>query len=203
MDSGQAPTSTQSAPGAPEWGQPSFRHDDSWAGPQDVWIPSDDERRDGLPVGLRRATFQRRGVAYALDSALLMFVFWMFLLITSAGGFSEKSAIAAGLLGGGFQIVYFVAGWVNWRASPAQLLLGIQIGEAKSGASLGWGDAFVRWGILQGPFALVSILPFSVRLLGFACAAAWMTALVWVTRNDPEGRGPHDRAVSCLVVHQM
>jgi hypothetical protein len=51
--------------------------------------------------------------------------------------------------------------------------------------------------------ALVSILPFAIRLIGFAGAAAWMVALAYATWNDPERRGPHDRVVNCLVAHQI
>jgi hypothetical protein len=135
-----------------------------------------------------------------MDSAVLFGLFSTFYALLGAGSqMAEKPAMIAGLLGGACQIVYFVGGWVVWRGTPGQRLLGIQIGHETTGRALGWGDAFVRWAVLQGPFALSTIMPFAIRWLVTIAAAAWAIALAHSTMNAADGRGPQDRIVHCLV----
>ena len=74
-----------------------------------------------------------------------------------------------------------------------------QIGNVQTGSALGWGDAFVRWCILQGPFALVTVVPvvlWSTLLFG---AAGWSAFLMYDAYNKSDHRALHDRVVHSLV----
>jgi hypothetical protein len=60
-------------------------------------------------------------------------------------------------------------------------------------------DAVVRWAILQGPFALVTIVPNAASMPVQVVATVWAAFLLSATRNAPDGRGPHDRFLNCQV----
>jgi hypothetical protein len=169
----------------------------------EIWQTSWDEPTGVRLASARRASFGRRSAAYVLDSVLLWGFYLTMLSLTGAvvtpQTVNEKAAIVAGLLAGAFQILYFVGSWVLWRGSPGQRVLGLEVARATDGQTLGWGDAFVRWGILQGPSALASILPLGIMWLGGISALAWQCGLGFSTLNAPDERGPHDRAVNSRV----
>ncbi len=167
--------------------------------------------RYSLPAGLQIASVGRRAGAYLIDS-VIVFVVWT-VIFTAVGmlgyetTFPEaatsvpRGVLVAGVLGGIAQIVYFVPSWALRRSTPAQRLLRLQVASARSGKRLAWSDAFIRWGILQGPFALYSALPAPFNYFAFLFAVVWMPVLYVSTTNDQDRRGIHDRAVDSLVVH--
>jgi uncharacterized RDD family membrane protein YckC len=204
-DSGQpgsGPPSSERPPSEPApWNPPGLPGEAPTSWGDGVWQTSEDEAAE-RPT-MRRASFGRRAAAYVLDMAALVWLYLTLLSLTGAGQGEvtpEKPAIVAGLLWGAFQIAYFVGGWAMWRGSLGQRILGLEVASEISNRTLGWGDAFVRWAILQGPLVLSTILPFSIRLLGTSCAIAWLVAVAYSTRIAPDGRGPHDRAAHCEVV---
>lgn len=160
-----------------------------------------------LPVGLRVPTIPRRLGAYAIDCGIVysFYSVWLGVFgygthqIAGTSAVDEKQAILAGVIAGVGQLIYFVACWRLFRGTIGQRVLGLQIGHVQTGSALGWGDAFVRWCILQGPFALVTVVPvvlWSTLLFG---AAGWSAFLMYDAYNKSDHRALHDRVVHSLV----
>jgi hypothetical protein len=80
--------------------------------------------------------------------------------------------------------------------------MGMEVTEAATGKALGWMDSVVRWAVLQGPFALVTIVPQVARGAVLVVAAVWVWFLLYTTRNDPDLRGLHDRFTNSRVTQE-
>ena len=154
----------------------------------------------------------RRTAAYLMDSVVIFTVFSLIeaiLLITVLKSASpadsspiildERTSILIGLLGGVLQIVYFVPGWAVWRGTICQRLLHLEVADATTGKALGWMDAFLRWTIVQGPIALVTIVPQAARTPVLFMATLWMFYLQYSTQNNRQWQGLHDRFVNSRV----
>ena len=170
------------------------------AGPGWPWTAS-----DARPT-LQAATVGRRMAAYLFDSVLIYVILAVTASIAeaaflpgSASGVDERTRILFGLLGGLEQLVYFTAGWAIWRGTLAQRILRIQVSEATTGKALPWLDALVRWAVLQGPFALVTIVPDAIVSPVAVGAGVWAAYLWYTTSTDPGRRGLHDRFVNSRV----
>jgi uncharacterized RDD family membrane protein YckC len=175
-----------------------------------LWPRSADETDD--PAKLRGATISRRVTAYLIDSVAVYTIFGLIqsvLVMTvlrsvvpadsSPAAFDERTSILVGLLGGLLQIAYFVPAWAIQRATLGQRLAHIQVADATTGKSLGWMDAFLRWTVMQGPFALVTIVPqVAIGPLVFV-ATMWTFFLFYSTQNSSDWRGLHDRFVNSRV----
>lgn len=155
---------------------------------------------------LRIATVNRRLAAYLFDCVLVYGVYLMTasivvaaLMPSSATTLDERTFIFLGLAGGLEQMLYFVFGWTLGRATLGQRLFHLRVADVVSGKALGPMDALVRWAVLQGPFALASIVPGGVRDLAILVAAGWMLYLYYTTITDPDQRGLHDRFLSTRV----
>jgi hypothetical protein len=165
-----------------------------------------------LPARLPGATVSRRVVAYALDSVIVytIFGFVQTLLLlsvfktaispdTSLPIVDEKTSILLGLMGGIVQIIYFVPSWAILKATLGQRITHISVADATTGKPLGWMDAFLRWAIVQGPFALVTIVPqVAVGFVSFL-GMLWLFFLLRATQNNADWRGLHDRFVNSRV----
>ncbi len=155
-----------------------------------------------LSQGLRIAGFNRRVVAYAIDSGILLLWFALVASVVESGNAGpppEREAMIAGLGGGVIQLVYFVATWSLWRGSVGQKLVGLKT-VAESGGRLSVFDALARWALLQGPFALTTAVPSGLGGIVLFAAMIWAVTLGWRTREDPDGQGFHDRVSHSLVV---
>jgi uncharacterized RDD family membrane protein YckC len=156
------------------------------------------------------ATVGRRVSAYLFDCAFVFMVFGLTQSIAIALYFpsptaviDERSFILLGLVGGIEQLVYFTAGWVVWQGTLSQKLMHLRVADATTGKAMGWLDALVRWAVLQGPFALVTIAPEAVRFPLLLVAASWAAFLLSTTINGPELRGLHDRFLNSKVTQDQ
>jgi len=168
--------------------------------PADQSMPTATRLSDGreLPVGLRVPPVVRRLGAYAIDCVIVYFFFSIWLgVVGYAGG--EKQAILAGVIAGVGQLAYFVGCWRLFRGTVGQRVLHLQIGDFQTGNALTWGDAFVRWCVLQGPFALATVVPAVLSTAVVFIAAGWAAFLLYDAYYRPDHRAIHDRAVHSLV----
>ena len=168
------------------------------------WLapPGQSEARPALRI----ATVNRRLAAYLLDCVLVYGVYLVTasivvaaLMPSSATALDERTFILLGLAGGLEQMLYFISGWTLRRGTLGQRLFHLHVADVVSGKALGPMDALVRWAVLQGPFALASIVPGGVRDLTILVAAGWMLYLYYTTITDPDQRGLHDRFLSTKV----
>ena len=162
--------------------------------PAPVWSRSGDGTV--APSRLRGATVGRRTAAYLMDSVVVYVVFAMIqaiLLVTvlksvapadsSPAAFDERTSILVGLVGGLLQVVYFVPAWALLKGTLGQRLMHMEVADATTGKSLGWMDAFLRWAVMQGPIALVTIVPQAARTPVVFVATAWLFYLHYTPRR--------------------
>jgi uncharacterized RDD family membrane protein YckC len=166
------------------------------------WAGSD----SGAQPALQSVTIGRRVAAYLIDSVLVYLIYSLSaallvsaLLPGNVPTLDERTYILVGLVGGLEQLVYFVGGWALAQGSPGQRVLHVRVADATTGKSLTWMDGLVRWAVLQGPFALVTIVPNAVRLPVLAAAGAWSLYLLYTTMADPDQKGLHDRFLNSRV----
>ena len=185
-------------PDGPALGRP----DGASKGP--VWLQSEGE--SNAPQKLQAATVGRRISGYIFDCVLVYMLFSLTasmlaaaLLPSSATSIDERTYILLGLVGGFMQLAYFTASWALWQGTLGQRLLHLQVADATTGKSLAWMDALVRWAVLQGPFALVTIVPEAVRPLVLLAASSWALYLLYTTTNNSDLRGLHDRFINSRV----
>jgi uncharacterized RDD family membrane protein YckC len=152
-------------------------------------------------------TLGRRLTAYMIDCVIVFAAFLVLgaivqlaFLSPTATTLDERTSILIGLAGGAAQLAYFSVGWAVWRRTIGQRLMGLRVEDAVSGRPLAWLDAVVRWAVLQGPFALVTIVPSAVREPVLLAAPIWALVLLSSTQNDPHLRGLHDRLLNSKVV---
>jgi RDD family len=169
-----------------------------------LWIRSaDDLDRPRTP---HAATVGRRIAAYMFDCVV---VYMMFTLIETvivavflpAGitTIDERTYILMGLVGGVWQMSYFTTGWAVSRGTLGQRLMHLEVADVTSGKAISWLDAVVRWAVLQGPFALVTIVPEAARIPMFLGAMTWVFYLLYTTQGNPDTRGLHDRFMNTRV----
>jgi hypothetical protein len=161
-----------------------------------------------LPEGLRVASYRRRMAAYGLDSILVLTAYSAIQMVVAptdpTGELApERSWMLAGLLGGLLQAVYFVGGWWLLRGTFWQKALSLQVGRETTGKRLGPVDALVRWAVLQGPVALWLAVPYVMSVLLLVVVVGWMVVLSRSARDDPDGRGYHDRLAGSMVVEEV
>ena len=175
------------------------------AGDGAAW-PLEVEGSDAVPAR-NEATVRRRVMAYLLDCVIVYLVFAvletaivMVFMPSATANLDERTYILLGLVGGVWQLAYFTIGWAVLRGTVGQRLRHLRVTDAATGKALGWMDAVVRWAILQGPFALATIVPEAVRLPVVLVAPVWALLLLYSTVNDPNGRGLHDRFLNSRVM---
>ena len=155
----------------------------------------------------KTAGIGRRVTAYLIDSTFVFLFFVSALtMLTPDGSLSsttltnERVAIFGGLAGGAIQLVYFVLGWSAWKATLGQRIVGISVVLEADGKAMSPMDALVRWAVVQGPFALVTIVPLAVSPVVTVGAACWAAFLLYSTRADANGQGIHDHFLKTKVV---
>jgi hypothetical protein len=170
-----------------------------WQRPS-LWFHDDDY--DKAPRRSSISGMGRRAGAYVLDCVLVFMMFYLVLEvvgIAAQGVFSEKSSIIAGLIGGAEQAFYFIGGWLVSRGTLGQRILHLEVHNATTRKRLSFQDAFVRWAVLQGPFAAATIAPFGLNQVIAALAMAWALYLYYSTTTAKDGRGLHDRIANSTV----
>lgn len=199
-------------PGASPWSWPG-----SWAGPGGdgstqppgsdggpLWLQSGPEPSG--PPKAHPATVGRRAAGYLFDCVIVYMSFSLVatlitaaFLPSTATAMDERTYILIGLVGGFMQLAYFTSGWAVWRGTLGQKLMHMSVTEATTGKALGWMDAIVRWAIIQGPFALVTIVPEAIRVIVLFAAMSWAMYLLYTTTTNPDLRGLHDRFLNSQV----
>jgi uncharacterized RDD family membrane protein YckC len=195
---GDAPVAgSANVEGGPTQGSPAPSGMSPWLAPTG--------RPDARPA-LQVSTLNRRLAAYVFDCVLVYMVYLLTasvavaaLMPSSAATLDERTFILLGLAGGLEQLLYFAAGWTLRRGTMGQRLFHLRVADAATGKALGTMDAIVRWAVLQGPFALVSIVPGGARDLTILVAAGWILYLYYTTMTDPDQRGLHDRFLNTKV----
>jgi RDD family len=207
------PDALQSPPDA--WTEPDGKGADSGKGPERAPLWPSFTAEDNAPSKVRGATVIRRVVAYGIDCVAVYTIFSLIqsiLLITVLKSvspadsampiFDERTSILVGLLGGILQIIYFVPAWVVLKATLGQRLTHIEVADASTGKALGWMDAFLRWTVIQGPLALVTIVPQVAAGPVVFAATAWTFFLLYSTQNSRDWRGFQDRFVNSRVARE-
>lgn len=115
----------------------------------------------------------------------------------------DRTLILLGLVGGLEQLAYFVSGWVVWQGTLGQRLMHVRTVQATTGKAIGWMDGLVRWAILQGPFALMTIVPSGLRIVVLMAATTWSLYLLYTTVTDSDLRGLHDQFLNSRVVDDI
>ena len=194
------------ASGAPAWTAPAYGMP-AWIGPV-AGAPALTESTSEAetPATFHAATVGRRIAGYLVDCTIVYLSFSLIaaavaaaFMPSNATVFDERTYILLGLVGGFTQLVYFTAGWAMWRGTPGQRLMHMRVGDATTGKALSWMDALARWAVLQGPFALVTIVPAVARTPVLMAASCWIAYLLYSMTTDSDVRGLHDRFLNSRV----
>ena len=168
------------------------------------WLQSGDSS-DAVPKR-HAATVGRRVAAYLLDCFVVYLVFALMetaivllFMPSPAANLDERTYILLGLVGGVWQLAYFTTGWAVLRGTVGQRLMHMRVADVTTGKALSWMDSVVRWAMLQGPFALLTVVPEAVRAPVMFVAPMWAMFLLYTTTNDPNLRGLHDRFLNSRV----
>ena len=214
---GEAPTqawtpenTTFGAPPSPPPASPILSADPTPApGPTVAWSAPAPAPAVGAP-GLTWADTPTRFVAYIIDSFLEAFIAIVVLSIlgvalagtsTDPVATTQSSGIfyaLAALIGA----AYYILSWSGGRrATPAQRLFNIQVGDAFDGRALTTTQAVKRWVGLGGFLGLFSIVPSdavlgAVNLIQFL----WAIVLLISTVTSPTKQGLHDKFANSAVV---
>ncbi len=97
---------------------------------------------------------------------------------------------------------YYVYTWTAMRGTVGQKALGMQVGDASTGATLTMEQAVRRWLALGGVFALAQLLnpiPLLGLLIGLA-SLVWVIVLLVTTAQSPTKQGLHDQFANSVVV---
>jgi uncharacterized RDD family membrane protein YckC len=167
--------------------------------------PTTESVSDADKPAVHPVTIGRRLAAYLIDAAAC-FGMWAVAVgvarafqPTGAMTVDERTYIFIGLAGGLMQLAYFTASVVVWQGSPGQRMLQMRVDDFTTAKGLGWMDSLARWAVVQGPFALCTIVPEGARSIVQAAAFVWAGYLLYATVNSPDGRGPHDRLLNTRV----
>ena len=167
------------------------------------------------PKGFVYADIPNRAIAYIIDAIILFVVNIVVFGVLAAIGLSVVSgnilagyqynyvfAILLAVVGVAISAGYFIYTWTRLRATLGMKVLGMQIGDAGSGATLTQDQAIKRWIALGAPFRIVQAfnpLPLIGLVVGVA-ALAWFIYLVYTTYQSPTKQGWHDIFAHTMVV---
>jgi uncharacterized RDD family membrane protein YckC len=173
------------------------------------------------PAGLVYADVPNRIFAIIIDGIILGIVNYVFQIIvysifgTSLLGVTISVSILGLLilviLDLAASIAYFTYTWSTMRASLGMRALGMQIGDATTGATLTMNQALRRALVLWGPSAVGQFLLLAggflfsgggaiLSLIGFLLAVAWPLYLLYTTSQSPTKQGYHDVFAHTMVV---
>ncbi len=205
------PTAASSAPLAVAWGAPTpeLPPPATPGGPPVAWVTAAKPSREvpGAP-SLVFADTASRLVAYIIDGILLLIIVGIVVGVGAAlaGGDGETvpnrtaTNIVSSLVFVVASLLYSVVFWTGGRrATPGQMLFGIQVGNAFDGQPLTSIQAVKRWIGLGWFFTLLSAVPSVAGLTGIV-GFIWYLALLITTVRSPVKQGFHDRFANSAVV---
>ena len=168
------------------------------------------------PKGFVYADVPNRAIAYIIDAIILAIVGFVVAIVLAAVGLHASSvnlqtlsvdynpivgiitaAIGLAISGG-----YFVYTWTKRRATVGMQALGMQIGDAGTGATLTQDQAIKRWIALGAPFSVAQAFnPFPLLgILIVLAALGWLIYLIYTTYSSPTKQGWHDIFAHTMVV---
>jgi len=167
------------------------------------------------PKGFVYADVPNRFIAYIID-AIILFVIGVVVAIVlgvvglratsdnlqTFGAYNPIYSIIFAIVGLAISGGYFIYTWTKRRATVGMQVLGMQIGDAGSGATLTQDQAIKRWLALGAPFTLAQAFnPFPLLglLIGLA-ALGWTIYLLYTTYQSPTKQGWHDIFAHTMVV---
>jgi len=185
-------------------------------GPTSGWSAPPPPPAQPGPKGFVYADVPNRAIAYIIDAVLLAIVGIVIAIILAAVGLHSSSvnlqtlsidynpifSIISAIVGLAVSGAYFIYTWTKRRATIGMQVLGMQIGDAGSGATLTQDQAIKRWIALGAPFTLAQAFN-PLPLLGILIAIAslgWFIYLVYTTYSSPTKQGWHDIFAHTMVV---
>ncbi len=185
-------------------------------GPTSGWSAPPPPPAQPGPKGFVYADVPNRAIAYIIDAIILGIVNLVLFAILSGVGLHISSLnlstlsidynpiVALIYAVGGLVIsgAYFWYTWTQRRATIGMQVLGMQIGDAGSGATLTQDQAIKRWIALGAPFGIAQAfnpLPLLGILISLA-ALGWFIYLVYTTYSSPTKQGWHDIFAHTMVV---
>lgn len=203
------PPMPPTAPAA-AWGAPTPEPPPTGTGgPPVAWVTATKPSRD-VPAapGLVFADTASRLVAYIVDGILLLIIAGIVVGVGAAlaGGDGETmpnrtaTNIVSSIVLVVASLLYSVVFWTGGRrATPGQMLFGIQVGNAFDGQTLTPIQAVKRWMGLGWFFASLSAVPSVANLTGVV-GLVWYLVLLITTVRSPVKQGFHDRFANSAVV---
>ena len=169
--------------------------------PATTWAAAATQPATTRPVpgaeGLEYAGAIPRAAAYILDALAVTLA--TFVLSILLGAF-RLPLLAALLLGMAIDLGYFVWGWTNpGRGTPAMGVFKLQIGRLADGLPLTAGTAVLRWAVVRGWIAMVSLFAVQANLAG-GLSLVWLLILLLTMVADTRRLGLHDRIAGSAIV---
>ena len=184
-------------------------------GPTSGWSAPPPPPAQPGPKGFVYADVPNRAIAYIIDAIILGIVnIVVFAILGGVGlhiytfdlvnGFQYNYlfSIIYAAIGLAISGAYFIYTWTKRRSTIGMQVLGMQVGDAGSGATLTQDQAIKRWIALGAPFGIVQAfnpLPLIGLVVGVA-ALAWFIYLVYTTYQSPTKQGWHDIFAHTMVV---
>ena len=184
-------------------------------GPTSGWSAPPPPPAQPGPKGFVYADVPNRAIAYIIDAIILGIVNFVAILVLSAVGFrvytfdfvngaqyNYIASIILAAIGLAISGAYFIYTWTKRRATVGMQVLGMQVGDAGSGATLTQDQAIKRWIALGAPFGILQAfnpLPLIGLVVGLA-ALGWFIYLVYTTYQSPTKQGWHDIFAHTMVV---
>jgi uncharacterized RDD family membrane protein YckC len=185
-------------------------------GPTSGWSAPPPPPAQPGPKGFVYADVPNRAIAYIIDAIILGIVnIVIFAILTGVGlhasslnlstlsiDYNPIVSIIYAVFGLAVSGGYFIYTWTKRRSTIGMQVLGMQVGDAGSGATLTQDQAIKRWIALGAPFGIVQAfnpLPLIGLVVGLA-AFLWFCYLVYTTYQSPTKQGWHDIFAHTMVV---
>jgi uncharacterized RDD family membrane protein YckC len=168
------------------------------------------------PKGFVYADVPNRFIAYIIDAIILFVIGLVVAIVLAAVGLHSSTvnlqtlsidynpiySIAFAIVGLAISGGYFVYTWTKRRATIGMQVLGMQIGDAGTGATLTQDQAIKRWLALGAPFSFAQAFnPFPLLGILISLAAlGWTIYLLYTTYQSPTKQGWHDIFAHTMVV---
>ncbi len=168
------------------------------------------------PKGFVYADVPNRAIAYIIDAIILFIVGFVVAIILAAVGLHASTVnlqtltvdynpivgIVTAAIGLAISGGYFIYTWTKRRATIGMQALGMQIGDAGTGATLTQDQAIKRWIALGAPFSVAQAFnPFPLLgILIVLAALGWLIYLIYTTYSSPTKQGWHDIFAHTMVV---
>jgi uncharacterized RDD family membrane protein YckC len=174
------------------------------------WAPPADVYANAVPgaQGLQYGRTLDRVMAYWLDGIIVAIPTLIIAFVLGGGAAAVGlrtggASLVAGIVATGIHLLYFVGFWTGQaRATPGMRLMKLQIGDAKTGATLTVQQGLIRWLVLGGLFQVLEVIPV-LAAVGLLAGAVWTLVLLATTATSPTKQGAHDRIADTALVQPL